>query len=178
MIDYWIVEIDRYFLDLNKLHFVMQKRGRPPSRLPTEQVTVRLPRAMLERFRRNGRGVSAEIQARLTGSIYDDERDPQLRKLEGQIEQLAKDVRRTFGAEWHQDEKAHRTFIETLRRLFDDVPLPAAQISKIAADPITAADLIYRLYVGTVRDLEAGAEISVRPASAQELAKKAKEKRR
>ena len=157
----------------------MQKRGRPPSRLPSEQITVRLPRAMLERFRRGGNGVSAEIQRRLTESIEDEERrDPELLKLEGQIEELAKAVRRALGAEWHKDKKAHQTFIETLARLFDDLPVPSKTEVDPEVDPIAAAKLIYRHYVATVRDLETGAEVNFGSAFRTGLAKKAKEKGR
>ena len=142
----------------------MQKRGRPPAPFPTEQVTVRLDRAMLGEFRR-GRGVSAEIQERLARSIQFDQQDTHLRKLVGQIDELAKEVWRTLGVEWHEDQKAHRTFIEVLRRLFADLPIPEFRVSDTRFDSIDAAELIYNRYVRSLHDFERGAKRSVRTSA-------------
>ena len=142
----------------------MQKRGRPPAPFPTEQVTVRLDRAMLGEFRR-GRGVSAEIQERLARSIQFDQQDTHLRKLVGQIDELAKEVWRTLGVEWHEDQKAHRTFIEVLRRLFADLPIPEFSWFRIRVRFIDAAELIYNRYVRSLHDFEearsVGANVSL-----------------
>jgi hypothetical protein len=135
----------------------MQKRGRKPSPMPTEQVTVRLPRQWLEHFRR-GRGVSKEIQERLAGSFHFDQTEPHFRKLVFQIERLAMDVGHSVGAEWYADDKAFDVFMETLRLLLADLPKPAARTSTIKADSATAAELIYRRYLSIIRDWESGAE--------------------
>jgi hypothetical protein len=150
----------------------MQKRGRPPARIPTEQVTVRLPRAMLDQFRRGGRGVSAEIQERLFRSLFDDARDENILLFAGKIEQLAKDVHGALGAHWYEDEKAHHVFIETVKRLFADLPVPSAQISKSPVDAKTAADLLYNRYVAVIQDYEAGAKPKIREPISHLLEKK------
>ena len=46
-------------------------RGRPPNKHPTEQIAVRLPKVMIDHFRK-GRGVSKEIQERLLKSMADE----------------------------------------------------------------------------------------------------------
>ena len=89
----------------------MHKRGRPPAPHPTEQVTVRLPLAMLRQFRRS-RGVSTEIQERLGYSLADDLRDQQFRMFAGKMEKLASDVHHALGARWYEDRKAHQVFID------------------------------------------------------------------
>jgi hypothetical protein len=139
----------------------MSKRGRKPPTFPTEQVTVRLPRRWIEQFRRS-RGVSNEIQERLAGSFHFDQTEPNFRKLVFQIEQLAKDVERTFGAPWYADAKAFDAFQETLRLALGDLPRPAEQTSTIKADAAAAAQMIYQRYLAIARDWELGLEPQMR----------------
>lgn len=144
----------------------MGKRGRPAAPLPTEQVTVRLPRFMLEQFRK-GRGVSKEIQERLVGSLDFDHAEPNFRDFVFKIERLALDIERAMGAPWYADIKAHDVFLETLQLVLADLPKPTAQVSEIKADAGTAAQLIYNRYVSTVRDLQSGVKLRMQaPVSA------------
>jgi hypothetical protein len=146
----------------------MQKRGRKPPPFPTEQVTVRLPKSWIDRFRR-GRGVSNEIQDRLAVSIRFDQVETNFRQLAFQIEQLALDVAQSVGAPWHSDQKAFDTFQETLRLALRDLPRPADQTATIKADPVTAAELIYRRYLSIVRDRKLGREPEMRTPLSQIL---------
>jgi hypothetical protein len=129
----------------------MQKRGRPKALVESEQVAVRLPKVMVKHFRPH---VSKEIRERLARSLMDDGHDPHLRKIAGQIEEIAKDVRRATGFEWHADQKAHQIFIEALRLLFANLPVPKAKLSKVPMDPTAVAIIIYNRYAETVRELE------------------------
>jgi hypothetical protein len=130
----------------------MQKRGRPKALIETEQVAVRLPKAWVDHFRPH---VSKEIKEHLWRSLLDERRDPHLVKIAGQIEEIAKDVRRATGFEWHADQQAHQIFIEALRLLFVNLPIPKAKLSKKASmDPKAVATIIYNRYAETVRELE------------------------
>jgi hypothetical protein len=140
----------------------MQKRGRPPAAIPTEQVTVRLPRQWLEGFRRHGNGVSAEIYERIYCSLLDEQRDQQFRMFAGKMEKLATDVHHALGARWYEDRKAHLVFIEIVRRMLADLPVPSAEISESPADVKTAADLLYSRYVAEQRDIELSGKPGVR----------------
>jgi hypothetical protein len=138
---------------------VIQKkpRGRPRARIENEQIALRLPRFMVQKLREAGHsreGLSSEIRERLYRSLFDDARDPQLWLLEGQIEQLAKEVKFNIGADFHADKIAHRVFLETLKLLFADLVEPSAQISTIKADPKAAAELIYNRLKATGRNAE------------------------
>jgi uncharacterized membrane protein len=148
----------------------MQKRGRPPAKVPTEQIAVRLPRAWVSQFRKSGRGISGEIQERLARSMFDDDVDPNFRKLVGQIEVLARDVNRTFGVAWHADQKAHRAFVDTIRRLLAAMHEPTAQVSTIKADPTVAGELIFGRFVSVTRDFEDGKSVTTfRPTIRHQL---------
>jgi hypothetical protein len=129
----------------------MQKRGRPKALVETEQVAVRLPKAWVDHFRPH---VSKEIKEHLARSLMDEGRDPHLVKITGQIEEIAKDVRRATGFEWHADQQAHQIFIEALRLLFANLPIPKAKLSKVPMDPKAAATIIYNRYAETVRELD------------------------
>jgi hypothetical protein len=129
----------------------MQKRGRPKALIETEQVAVRLPKAWVDHFRPH---VSKEIKEHLWRSLLDERRDPHLVKIAGQIEEIAKDVRRATGFEWHADRQAHQIFIEALRLLFADLPIPKAKLSKAPMDPKAVATALFNRYAETVRELE------------------------
>jgi hypothetical protein len=129
----------------------MQKRGRPKALIETQQVAVRLPKAMVKRLQPH---VSKEIRNRLANSFCDEARDPRMLKIAGQIEELAKDVRKSLGAEWHADQYAHQVFIETLRLLFAGLPVPKGKQAKLKAEPADAAKMIYNRYMITMRELE------------------------
>lgn len=139
----------------------MQKsRGRPKSPVETEQVAVRLPKTWVEHFQPH---VSKQIRERLARSFADEARDPQMLKIAGQIEELAKAVRRaTGGFDWHSDQTAHAIFLETLRLLFADLPAPKAKQMKGKMDPAAAAALIYNGYAMTVRELEQNRKTGMR----------------
>ena len=151
----------------NKPSNVGRKKGRPPAPWETEQVAIRLPRPMVEQFRKQ-RGLSREIRERLGHSLAQDEIEPNFRKLMGQIEQLAKSVNRHFGAEWHADVNAHRAFIDTLRRLLADIPEPTASTTNVGVSAKVAAEFIYRDYVATVRELEAKGHTDFRSTTRQQ----------
>ena len=135
----------------------MQKRGRPKALIETEQIAVRLPKAMVAELRPN---VSKEVRERLARSLFDDKRDPALRLLAGQIEQLAKEVKFAIGVDFHADKIAHQVFLETLKLLFADLPAPRARASTIKADPKVAAELIYNRLKATGQK---GAKPTMRP---------------
>ena len=143
----------------------MQKRGRPAAPFPTEQVAIQLDRAMLEELRtraqRRGHTLAAEIRDRLMRSLDADQTDPHLQKLQGQIKELSREVRFALEAEWYEDQKAHQTFLEILRRLFSDLPEPKTQHSESKVDPATAADWIYGPYIRKLRAFEAGKKVSI-----------------
>jgi hypothetical protein len=147
--------------------FVRRKVGRPPAALETVQVGLRLPKVWVEQFQR-GRGVSKEIQERLFQSFFDDATDPKLREFWGQLEQLAVDVRRAFGAEWHDDQKAHLAFIDAVRRLIADLPVPTEQVSTLNIEPSIAGQLIYNQYLATIRDLKEG-RVAFRATARQQM---------
>jgi hypothetical protein len=133
----------------------MQKRGRPPAAVPTEQVSVRLPREWLEHFRRRGRGVSAEIYDRLFRSVLDEQRDQEFRTFAGKMEKLANDVHHAVGAHWYEDRKAHQIFIEAVRRLLADLPVPAKDISgELSTTVEAAANLLYRRYANELHEIK------------------------
>lgn len=146
------------------------KRGRPRALVETEQVAVRLPRFMVDRFRKGRHGLSREIQERLARSMHFDQVEPHLRVLCGQIEQLAKAVHRAFGQEWHADQRAHRTFIETVRLLLNDLERqpPSERKATVKAEPTHAAELIYNHFVATTRDAHEG-RVEFRPSLRQIL---------
>jgi hypothetical protein len=150
-------------MQVYKWHSVMQKqkRGRKPPPFPTEQVTVRLPKQWIDQFRRE-RGVSNEIQKRLSVSFNFDQTEPNFRRLVFKIERLAMDIERSVGAPWYADRKAFEVFQETLRLVLRDLPKPTEQTSTIKADPATAAELIYTRYLAIIRDWERGLEPEVR----------------
>jgi hypothetical protein len=125
--------------------------GRPKAEIATEQVAVRLPVVMIEALSPQ---ISKSIRERLARSLSDDMRDQRLARLQGQIEQIAKDVRGATGHEWHTDRQAHLIFIEALKLLFDDLPVPAQQVSDDLGDVRTAAKILYQRYAATVRELE------------------------
>jgi len=139
----------------------MQKRGRPPSPFATVQVSVRLPKEIVDEFGKRG-GVSAEIQERLWRSVFDEKRDQKFRMFAGKMEKLATDVHNTLGAHWYEDRKAHQVFVEAVRRLLADLPVPAAEISELPMDVEAAADLLYRRYAGELREIEAGGKPKAR----------------
>jgi hypothetical protein len=151
-------------------YFVIQKRrGRPRARLPTEQIAVRLPKAMVDEFRKSPRGLSGEIQERLFGSLFVS--DPHFVLLSGQIEELARDVRRAIGVDWHADKKAHQVFLETIKRLLANLPEPTAELSAVKADASTAAEMIYNRYAEAVREAATKSETVMKPAIRQQLEK-------
>jgi uncharacterized protein (DUF4415 family) len=147
--DFWID-----FQYLNKWHFVMQKRGRPPAAVPTEQVTVRLPREWLEHFRQHGSGVSAEIQERLYRSLLDEQREQKFRVFAGKMEKLSSDVHHALGAHWYEDRKAHLVFIEAVRRLLADLPVPASDDTELPMTIEAAANLLYRRYANELHEIQ------------------------
>jgi hypothetical protein len=106
---------------------------------------------MVTDFRKSPLGLSREIQSRLHASYF--ETEPVLKKLLGQIEELAKSVNHHFGAEWHADRSAHKTFVDVVKRLLDDRPEPEAQLSSTEASP-AISKIIYTHYLSTVRALE------------------------
>jgi hypothetical protein len=133
----------------------MRKRGRPPAKVETVQVAVRLPREWVEQFRKEG-GVTKAIQKRLFDSALLDDVDPEFRKLWAQIEQLAKWVRRLYGCEWYEDQNAHKAFVDTVKRLVMHLPEPAASTVDIGHAPEVAAEFIYRAYVAELQEAERG----------------------
>ena len=56
----------------------MGKRGRPPAKIETMQVAIRLPVAWVEQFRKSEGGVSKAIQERLGRSFAYDDRSPKV----------------------------------------------------------------------------------------------------
>src|SRR5260370_379573 len=92
-----------------------QRKGRPPrdgeAMLRTSLV---LPREVLDRLRASERGVSEEIRDRLVGSLLDDERPAETRMLVAEIVQLAEEVRRDFGTEWHTDLNAYKALVAAI----------------------------------------------------------------
>jgi hypothetical protein len=97
--------------------------------------------------------VSQNVRERLARSLFDDRRDPHLVRICGQIEELAKDVRRATGAEWHADGTSHAIFIEMLKLLFADQPAPPAS-SASSTDPRATATFLYRRYAQSLREAE------------------------
>jgi len=134
-----------------------KRRGRPPIDAETEQVAVRLPKAWIEAMRPH---LSQNIRERLYRSLFEqqlsEQRDPHLVRLGGQIEELARRVRRATRAEWHADRISHQIFMETLRLLFESEPTPTAEISNVKSDPKQAAELIFNSYLEEVREYEQG----------------------
>lgn len=132
-----------------------KRRGRPPLDGETEAVNVRLPKAWVEWMRPH---LSQNIRDHLYKSLFeaqvDAQRDPHLVKIAGQIEELARRVRRATRADWHADRLSHQIFMETLRLLFEAQPAPAAEVSKLRSDPKQAAELIFNSYVEEVREYE------------------------
>ena len=102
--------------------------------------------------------LSQNIRDRLYRSLFDEEieaaRDPHLVKIAGQIEELARRVRRATRADWHADRTSHEIFLETLRLLFESEPPPTAKISKLKSDPKQAAEVIFNSYIEEVREYE------------------------
>jgi hypothetical protein len=138
---------------LNNLIFGMQKRGRPPSLLETEQVAVRLPADWITRFRKAPGGVSAQIRNRVAESLALDALEPNFLKLSGQIDQLAKRVHRAFEHEWHADAKAFDAFVQAVKLLLADLPKPTKSQSEVKASAADAGQLIYNDFVSTTREL-------------------------
>lgn len=133
------------------------KRGRPRLDVETEQVAVRLPKGWIDAMRPHG--LSKEIRDRLYRSLFEEHiegsRDPHMVKLAAQIEQLAKDVRRATGADWHADRISHQIFLETLKLLFAHQPAPTADTARIKPpDAPSAAAMIFNSYLETVREHE------------------------
>jgi hypothetical protein len=125
--------------------------------MPTKQVTVRLPKEWVEAFEnpnKGGKGVSAEIQERIFRTIEIDDVEPNFRKLTAQLEQLARRVRRHYGADWFADRDAHATFLDCARRLFGDLPAPSKKLSASKSPPELVGEVIYNDYVAGVRDAE------------------------
>ncbi|MEH2546649.1 hypothetical protein V1283_003294 [Bradyrhizobium sp. AZCC 2262] len=139
--------------------FGMQKakRGRPPIAAETEQVAVRLPKAWIKVMQPH---LSQNIRDRLYRSLFeeqiDQQRDQHLVRLSGQIEELARRVRRATRADWHSDRLSHQVFLETLRLLFEAQPAPTAEASTLKSDPNQAAEVIFNSYVEEVREYEQG----------------------
>jgi hypothetical protein len=148
----------------------VKKMGRPKATVETEQVAVRLPKYMIDLLKPH---VSEAIRNRLGRSFFDDERDQHLVKLAGQIEELANDVRRTTGCEWHTDKLSHEIFIEALRLLFDGLPVPEQQVSTYdLGDPRTAARTLYNRYAEQVRELEQSPATKMKPTVRSQLEKR------
>jgi hypothetical protein len=132
-----------------------KKKGRPPSLAETKQVAVRLPVDWIERFRKTEGGVTKAVVARLLRSLVaSDHADLKLLNLAGAIEQLAIRVRRHYGAEWHEDQNAHRVFVEAVKRLVSDLPEPAACTTEAKHAPKLVGEVIYKDYVASVREDE------------------------
>jgi hypothetical protein len=93
---------------------LMEKKRRRRQGEPGIHTAVVLPREMLDQLRESGRergrGVSEEIRNRLGGSLLDDTLDQTTRLFTGEILELAREVRRDCGAEWHADVNAHEVF--------------------------------------------------------------------
>lgn len=140
---------------------IQKRRGRKPPPVPTEQLSVRLPRQWVDHFRR-GRGPTSEIYERLAASFHFDQAEPNFRKLAFQIERLAMEIERSIGAPWYADAKAFDAFQETLRLALADLPRPTEQTSNIKADAAAAAQMIYQRYLAIVRDWELGLEPQMR----------------
>src|SRR5580704_3996 len=116
----------------------MQKRGRKPSPLPTQSVTVRLPQTWIDYFERH-RGKTKEIVERLATSFHFDQAEPNFRDLVFKVERLALDIERSVGAPWYADAKAYDVFLETMRLVLADLPKPKEEKSTVKADAATAA---------------------------------------
>jgi hypothetical protein len=145
------------------------RRGRPkkPAGQETEQVSVRLPTMMLKFLRPH---VAKEIRERLAGSLFDDTRDPNIAKLQAQIERLAKEVSLATGREWHKDSYSHAIFVEAVRLLLADLTAPSEAAAQFKIEPTQAAAMIYMRYVNDARQLEKFRKIGVRaPLSFQEF---------
>jgi hypothetical protein len=98
---------------------------------------------------------SAQIRERLAQSLFDDTRDPNISKLQAQIEQLAKEVRLQTGQDWHADRYSHAIFIEVVRLLLADLTAPKADGgAQFSVEPAQAAGMIYTRYVNDVREWE------------------------
>jgi hypothetical protein len=147
---------------------VPKKKGRPPAPLETMQVAVRLPKTWVEKFREAEGGVTRAIRDRLEQTIISEGIDPKFLKLFGQVEELSKRVSRYYGAEWHQDLNAHRTFVEAVRRLLSDLPEPAASAAETQHTPELVAEVIYRDYVRSAREDEKALEDDVQRTAARE----------
>jgi hypothetical protein len=147
---------------------IQKRRGRKPPQVPTEQISVRLPRQWIDDFRR-GRGPTNEIYQRLAHSFHFDAIEPNLRKLAFQIEHLAMEIERNIGAPWYADGKAFDVFQETLRLVLNDLPRPTEQKSAIKADAPAAAQMIYQRYLSIARDWELGREPQMRTSLSQLL---------
>jgi hypothetical protein len=132
-----------------------RKLGRPRLDAETEQVAVRLPKPWVDAMRPH---LSQNIRDRLYRSLFEEhldrERDPHMVKISGQIEELARSVRRATGADWHADRISQQIFLETLRLLFASLPVPTAELSSVKLDPQAAAQIIFNSYAETVREHE------------------------
>jgi hypothetical protein len=102
--------------------------------------------------------LSQNIRDRLHRSLFEEQieaaRDPHMIRISGQIEEIAKSVRRATGSDWHADRASHLIFIEALKLLFESSPAPDTDVSNVTWDPKEAGRLIYRTYAETARELE------------------------
>jgi hypothetical protein len=96
----------------------MEKKSRRRKGERGVHTAVVLPREMLDLLRESGRsrgmGVSEEIRERLAGSLFDDACDPITRTFAGEVYELARRVRRQFGAEWYAFVNAHEAMVHAL----------------------------------------------------------------
>jgi hypothetical protein len=128
------------------------------------QVAIRLPRIWIDQFRKSEGGVSRAIQERLARSTMADETDPKFRELAGEIEQLARRVRRLYGSEWYEDGLAHQTFIKTIARLLNALPEPPTRTAKVSFTPEQAAEFIFKDHVEERKEFMAGKSFHERPS--------------
>jgi hypothetical protein len=145
----------------------------------SEQISVRLPKWMLAKFREPKRmGVSKEINERLGRSITDEDapKDTKLDQLKASITELAKRVRHHFGADWHADANAFAVFMETVTRLLKD-KAPTATAGEPKHAPALVAEIIYANYIGELREHDEGKRTTeMRPTIESQLTQVEKRK--
>jgi hypothetical protein len=92
-----------------------QQKGRPPREGEAMvRTSLVLPREVLDGLRASGKGVSEEIRDRLVTSLLDSARPAETQMLVAEIVQLADEVRRDFGTEWHTDLNAYKALVAAI----------------------------------------------------------------
>jgi hypothetical protein len=126
--------------------------GRPRLENKQQQLTVALPPEtrihLTETARAEGRSIAEEVRQRLNKTIEWDKLDPVTVELIEGLERIATLLRTDFGAEWHDNPRAHEAFVTAVNQRLGAYAPPPEQLRTAASElfgPLDPPETVGRL---------------------------------